>query len=154
MPDPAVCVRPPAYAYVAAHGDLLTQLGATKVEATDSMTVKATFADSAHAVTADALLKDTVWGAKLVVDSQTRSTEAVSVTADGIADVLRGVQGANVQVSYAKGGPNNAPVANAMVGVSSSDPTLVQDLTELVEPHPAAHVGVWIAFTGRAQDGS
>jgi hypothetical protein len=142
-------VLPPAYDYVREHADLLTQLGATEVEATDSMTIKATFADSAHAFTADALLKDTVQGAKLVIDSATKSTEAVAVTAQGVADMLSGVQGVNVQTSYSKGIPSNA-----LVGVAASEPTLVQDLTALVEPHPAPGIGVWIAFTGRAQDAS
>ena len=45
-------VVPPAYGYVRAHGDLVTQLGATKVEATDSMTISATFQDGAQAANA------------------------------------------------------------------------------------------------------
>jgi hypothetical protein len=141
---------PPAYAYVQAHGDLLTQLGATKVEATDSMTVTASFADNAKATNADALLKDTIWGAKLVVANTSGVREPVRVTAEGIADVLSGVQRLHVQTSYSKG----LPEGNAIVGAAASDAQLVQNLAELVEPHPAPHVGVWIAFTGRAQDGS
>ncbi len=98
---PTACVGKPAYAYVAAHGNLLTQLGASKVEAVDPTTIVASFNDGARAANASALLADTVRGAKLVVADTSGSDRCVAPSAAGIADLLRGVD--RLQVYEAAG---------------------------------------------------
>jgi hypothetical protein len=131
-------VLPPAYAYVRQHGDLLTQLGATKVEATDSMTIAATFADGAAAANASALLKDTVWGAKLVIGAEKSNPNArYGANAGGIADLLSGVKGIEVyQVAEANG-------TTSIYGLAP-DATTKQNLAELVDttPMPRVHVSL------------
>lgn len=130
---------PPAYAYVKAHGDLLRQLGAVKVEATDSMTIKATYVDNAKAVNADALLKDTVWGAKLVIDNQSLTTDAPVATGAGIANVLRGVD--NLEVYEIVGGPKNEETEIIGVTFDAGLANLLADLTEAT-PVPGVTVEI------------
>jgi hypothetical protein len=133
----ATSALPPAYAFVRAHGDVLKQLGATKVEATDSMTIKATYVNNAKAVNADALLKDTVWGAKLVIDNQSLTADAPVASATGIADVLRGVDGLEVyEIAGDKG-------TTEIIGVSF-DAGLAKTLADLTEATPIKGVTVEI----------
>jgi hypothetical protein len=119
---------PPAYAYVKSHGDLLKQLGAVKVEATDSMTIKATYVDNSKAVNAEALLKDTAWGAKLVIDNQSLTTDMPVASGSGIADVLRGVEG--LEVYEIAGGPKNENTEIIGVTFDAGLAGLLADLTE------------------------
>jgi hypothetical protein len=88
-------VLPPAYDLVRTTGDLFTQLGATKVVALDSTTIQLTYADESTASNAAALLKDSVRGANLLVAGPGGQKPPVA-TADGIANVLRGVAGLEV----------------------------------------------------------
>jgi hypothetical protein len=128
-------ILPPAYYFVKEIADLLAQLGATKVEATDSTTVKVTYADNDVAANASALFKDTVRGAKLVVEDTSGVREPGHVSADGIANVLRGVEG--LEVYEIEGTPTE------VYGVTF-DPKLQSALSALVDRTPVAGVTVEI----------
>ena len=130
---------PPAYAYVKSHGDLLRQLGAVKVEATDSMTITATYVDNSKAVNADALLKDTIWGAQLVIDNQSLTTDMPVASGAGIANILRGVD--NLEVYEIAGGPKHEQTE--IIGVTF-DSRLARLLTDLTERTPIPGVTVEI----------
>jgi hypothetical protein len=127
-------------AYVQAHGDLLTQLGASKVEATDAFVVTATYTNNEKAVNAAALLKDTIWGAQLVVDNTSMTADAPTVTPSGIADLLRGVEGVKVAEVQAKG---REPYS--LISVSSPNSSTLTLLNDLVKQNPAPGIFVSIA---------
>lgn len=128
---------PPAPAYVRAHGELLTQLGATKVEATDNFTIKLTYTSNVAAVNAEALLKDTIWGAKLVIDNQSTTTDAPHANVYGMADLLKGVAGLDVDTRVER-----SPDGRRDVFASSADQQLVDAVSALVEPNPAEHTTI------------
>ena len=135
-------IRPPAYEYVAKHGDLLRQLGAAKVEATDGFTINLTYFNNAAAVNAEGLLKDSVWGAKLVVDNQSLTADAPFVNAHCIAEVLRGVEGLEVGVLTPRFLPGHPGHPSLVVNASTEDAQLARLLQDLVETRPTPEIEV------------
>ena len=115
-------IRPPAYEFVAQHGNLLTQLGAAKVETPDAFTIKATYFNNNNAVNAEALLNDTVWGAKLVVDNQSMTADAPAPNAHTMAQLLKGVAGLDVTTTTERR-PNGNSVIEAGEAVIIQTPT-------------------------------
>jgi hypothetical protein len=130
-------IRPPAYEYVSQHGDLLTQLGASKVEATDAFTIKATYHNNRNGVNAEALLNDTVWGAQLLVSNESLTADFHVPTVDGLVDLLKGVAGLEVSVATARcpGGPT-------YIQAQTRDQNLATLLTDLVKESPMENVHV------------
>ena len=133
-------IKPPAYVYVEQHGDLLKQFGATKVEATDAFTIKLTYTNNAKAVNADALLKDEIWGAKLVVDNQSNTRDLPSPDAYGMSDILKGVAGLQVSTLVPR-----CPCAS-QINVTTADQGLATLVNDLVEPKPTDMVNVSVKY--------
>jgi len=131
-------IMPPATAFVQAHGNLLTQLGAKTVTATDARTITATFTNNAAAMNAAALLKDAFLGAQLVIASHAMTADKPQITAESLATALRGIANltANV-VTAADGGPT-------FVSVSSPDAELTSVMRAILNDRPAKniHLGV------------
>ena len=134
-------IRPPAYEYVGQHGDLLTQLGATKVEATDAFTIVATYHNNRAGVNAEALLKDTVWGAKLIVDNQSMTADYHEPTPSGIADLLKGVAGLDVSVATER-----RPDGNSVITARTADEGFARLVADLVKPNPTDRIQVKVEY--------
>lgn len=133
-------IKPPAYTYVEQHGDLLKQFGATKVEATDAFTIKLTYTNNEKAVNADALLKDEIWGAKLVIDNQSLTTDAPTPDVYGISDVLKGVSGLQVSTLVPR------CMCDSQINVTTADQGLARLVGDLVETKPAPLVNVSVKY--------
>lgn len=146
LAGPLPPVLPPAYQYVKEHGDVLRQFGATSAEATDSMTIEMTYHSNAKAVNADALLTDTFRGAKLVVDNQSMTTDAPTVTPAGIADILEGVKGLEVTSAIGRDG-------QTWIEASTPDAALAKLVSDLVEAKPASDINVQISHRGQPSVG-
>src|SRR5688500_18831778 len=127
----------PAGSVVRQFDNMVRQMRGAKDEATKLDTATLTFHNNAKAVKADALLNDTFRGAKLVVDNRSLTADVPSVTAHGIADVLKGVKGIELNVSQARvpGGPGS-------VDVITYDRHLADSLRQMFNPAPAPNVTV------------
>lgn len=140
-------VRPPAYEYVRQHGDLLRQFGADKVEATDAGTITLTYHNNSKAVNADALLKDEVQGARLVIDNQSLTTDAPTPNAYDMSDILKGVAGLDVSTLVPRGrGPSAI-----QINVTTADQDLARLVGDLVEPKPTDGVNVSVTYDNAAE---
>lgn len=125
----------PAPALLTHSGDLLRQFGADKVQVTGADTITLTYGINATAVNAAALLKDEVNGVKLIVDNASTTRDLPVASANGIADVLRGIAGLDVNVA-------NAPGGTHQIQATSHDGMLVHDVAALVERSPIDGVDV------------
>lgn len=138
-------IRPPAYEYVKQHGDLLKQFGADKVETPDAFTIKLTYTNNAKAVNADALLKDEIWGAKLVIDNQSTTTDVQTPDVYGISDVLKGVSGLAVSTLVPR------CMCASQINVTTADQGLATLVSDLVEPKPTNMVNVSVKYDNAAE---
>lgn len=136
-------IRPPAFEYVRQHGNLLTQLGAAKVEARDAFTIVATYFNNEAAVNAEALLKDEVWGAQLIVDNKSMTADAPAATAYGMEALLKGVAGLEVTTSTER-----RPGGNSFITASTEDPQLARLVQDLVREQPRPNIQVGVYFNG------
>jgi hypothetical protein len=134
-------IRPPAFEYVAQHGDLLTQLGATKVEATDAFTIVATYVNNDAAVNAKALLKDTVWGAQLVVDNRSMTADAPTPNVHSMEQLLKGVAGLDVSTTTER-----RPDGNSVITARTADQGLATLVADLVKPNPTDRIQVKVEY--------
>ena len=138
-------VRPPAYEYVKQHGDLLKQFGADKVEATDAFTIKLTYNNNSKAVNADALLKDEVWGAKLVIDNKSLTTDAPTANVYEMSDILKGVGGLEVSTLVPR------CMCPSQINVTTADQGFAELVSDLVEPKPTDMVNVSVKYDNAAE---
>ncbi len=134
-------IRPPAIEYVKQHGELLTQLGAAKVEAKDAFTVVATYFNNNNAVSADALLKDTIWGAKLIVDNKSMTADAPAPNAHTMENLLKGVAGLDVSTTTER-----RPDGNSVITARTGDQALATLISDLVEPNPTDRIQVKVEY--------
>lgn len=128
-------VLPPAYHFVRQHAPVLEQLGA-KVEATDSTSVALTFRTPTQAANASALLRDSVLGAKLVVQSEKPSTGQARASVSGIVDLLEGIRHLEV---YDMADGNDVEITGV-----SFDEQVVKTLRAVVDETPLPGVRVFI----------
>lgn len=85
-------VPAPAYAARVRYGSDLQAMGAQQVQVTDAVTLRATFDDTRRGVTTTNLVKDTLYGAKLVVDMPLTGIPYVMTNTD-VVDALRALPG-------------------------------------------------------------
>lgn len=138
---PPLSGLPPAHAFMSSHGDLLQQFGATKVQATDNFTIEMTYHNNSAAVNAEALLKDTIWGAKLVINNQSLTADAPVANAASMAKLLQGVAGLDVSTRTAR-----CPGAPTTIVARTADEGFAKLVSELVEPQPAKGVNVLVQY--------
>lgn len=134
-------IRPPAMEYVRQHGELLTQLGAAKVEARDAFTIVATYFNNNAAVNAQALLKDTVWGAQLIVDNKSMTADAPAPNAHTMEQLLKGVAGLDVSTTTER-----RPDGNSVITARTADEGLARLVADLVEPNPTDRIQVKVEY--------
>lgn len=136
-------IRPPATTFVAQHGDLLTQLGAAKVEAKDAFTIVATYFNNDAAVNAQALLKDTVWGAQLIVDNKSMTADAPAPNAHAMEQLLKGVAGLDVSTTTER-----RPNGNSVITARTADQGLAKLMQDLVNEQPTPNINVFVQYDG------
>ncbi|MCW2923371.1 MAG: hypothetical protein JWM98_775 [Thermoleophilia bacterium] len=128
----------PAQRAIARYGDILAKLGSPEVAATGDATVRLTYGTAASAANADALLKDAVLGARLVVGDRSGSTEHPAVTTAGIVELLRGVPGVSVDIA------GSTEPGRTGVWVTSGDADVSDQLGALVEQFPTPDTNVMV----------
>lgn len=136
-------VMPPSYAFVKRHGELLTQLGATKIETPDAFQIKLTYVNNAAAVNAKAAFSDSVWGAKLLVDNQSTTLDMPAPSMQGLQALLSGVPRLETSIATAR-----CPGGGETLLVASPDKQAVEGLQALLRTEPLfgggnAHVAVF-----------
>lgn len=97
-------VLAPSYAAAEQYGALLRQLGATKLDHGDPYELRITYFNNERAVNASAVLRDTVDGARLVVENRSMTADFHTPTVDGVARLLHGVPGVETSVGIPRGG--------------------------------------------------
>lgn len=132
-------IQAPALALVQKHGDLFRQLGAAEVTATNLDTVQLTYYNNRNGVNAAALLNPSMDGVKLLVANKAMTRDAHSPTADGMADLLKGVSNLHVQQYTGRNAGGDAP---QIISVATSDYTQYKTLRDLLNSSPAPGVEV------------
>jgi len=136
-------MMPPAYAIALEHSNTLRELGAIEVATPDGFTVVASYINNAKAVNAEALLKDTVLGAKLVIANKSMTPDSPVASAQGMAQVLSGIENLAVDTLTAR-----CPGAPTSIIARTDDQALAAFLEQALEPQPAPNVNVVVQYSG------
>lgn len=132
---PMTSLMPPAQSFVRIHGDVLRNLGADKIETPSFDEIRLTYTNNFRAVQAEAALRDSVWGAKLIVDNQSITRDMPAPTTSGIQRLLQGVPGVAAEITNDRAGAKD-------LFVSSADTKTVAALRELLRENPSVIDGV------------